>query len=303
MLGHNSAVRAVAVAADGQTFASGGEDGRLVVWNPAAGRKRPQLIFHRARAGPITAVALSADGPRAVGAWDSEQTARVWDAEMGNELFVLEGHDGAVTCVAFSPTEPMLATASRDGTVTLWDSVSGKRRCVLANGAKQVVAVAFSPDGQSLAAGLNTGAVVLWDVSTQQMRTTLQAHSSPARIVAFSPEGRSLVTAGLNEPVKLWDAATGEERLTIGESRAPGQNILGAAFTPDGGAVAVAVANVGLAGPSGAVQFWDAVTGTQLSVLPKTSPVSSIAFSADGSTMITGQTDGTLCRWSRVQDR
>ncbi|HVS38451.1 MAG TPA: WD40 repeat domain-containing protein [Gemmataceae bacterium] len=61
----------------------------------------------------------SPDGRRlATASWD--QTGRLWDAESGKPLAVLQGHTGQVVSVCFSPDGRRLATASGDGTARLW---------------------------------------------------------------------------------------------------------------------------------------------------------------------------------------
>jgi WD40 repeat protein len=49
----------------------------------------------------VTAVAFSPDGKCLAGA--SSDTVRLWETDIGQEVFVLRGHTGLVTAVAFSP--------------------------------------------------------------------------------------------------------------------------------------------------------------------------------------------------------
>jgi WD40 repeat protein len=66
-------------------------------------------------------VAFSPDGTRLVSA-NGDQTARVWDLDSGQHLYILKGHADEVTDVAFSPVGMQLVSASWDGTVKLWDA-------------------------------------------------------------------------------------------------------------------------------------------------------------------------------------
>ena len=67
----------------------------------------------------INAVAFSPDSQLVVTASDDE-TARLWYADTGQELYTLTGHRMAVTLATFSPDGKRVATASMDGTARVW---------------------------------------------------------------------------------------------------------------------------------------------------------------------------------------
>ena len=50
--------------------------------------------------------------------WD--QTAKVWDAETGKELFTLNGHNGNVSSACWSPDQKRLMTSGKDGIVQIY---------------------------------------------------------------------------------------------------------------------------------------------------------------------------------------
>ena len=76
-----------------------------------------------------------------------DKTARLWDAQSGQEIAVLTGHADWVRSAAFSPDGRRVVTASSDNTARLWDAQSGQEIAVLKGHADQVLSAAFSPDG------------------------------------------------------------------------------------------------------------------------------------------------------------
>ena len=70
-------------------------------------------------------VAFSPDGKRVL-TGSIDKTARVWDAETGQEKAVLMGHT-PVTSVAFSPDGKRILTGSDDKTARVWDAETGTR--------------------------------------------------------------------------------------------------------------------------------------------------------------------------------
>jgi WD40 repeat protein len=74
------------------------------------------LNGHNAR---LNSAVWSSDGQRIITAsWD--ETAKVWDANTGQELFTLTGHNGNVLSACWSPDQKRLMTSGQDGIVQIY---------------------------------------------------------------------------------------------------------------------------------------------------------------------------------------
>ncbi len=104
----------------------------------------------------------------------SDWTIEVWkitdteplrmDMDLGDPLWILKGHAGTVTSVAFSPSSKMLASGSADQRVRLWDLTTGKLLHTFSNHTNKISALAFTRD-DVLVSGSSDGTVFIWDLN------------------------------------------------------------------------------------------------------------------------------------------
>jgi hypothetical protein len=119
--GHASPVQAVAFAPDGGVLASGDRSGTVKLWNVASLAERDTLTAAEDKlfVEEVAAVAFSPDGETlavAVG-----RIVQLWDVASGRLGARLEGHEGNVKCLAYSPNGAYLASGGHDRMVRLWD--------------------------------------------------------------------------------------------------------------------------------------------------------------------------------------
>jgi predicted oxidoreductase (fatty acid repression mutant protein) len=113
---------------------------------------------------PIISAAFSADGKRVVTA-SRDRTARIWDAESGEEMAVLKGHTSRVSSAAFSADGRRVVTASQDSTARIWDADSGEEIAVLKGHTDSVLSAAFNADGKRVVTASFDDTAHIWDVT------------------------------------------------------------------------------------------------------------------------------------------
>jgi WD40 repeat protein len=295
----------VCFSPDGKRFASGGDDGRVKVWDVGAGR---ESLSFQVPSSIIRSVCFSPDGKHlAVGSEVYDKQARrlagdvtVLDTHTGQRALTLRGHTGAVACVCFSPDGKRLASGGGGwnvqgnkpfpGEVKVWDTRTGREVLPLKGHAGEVCGLCFSPDGRRLSSASSDGTVRVWDAVAR--RNSFISEAQTQGVVGglcFSPDGKRLATgwfdpkdvapSGSGWVVKVCDAGTGRAILSL-----PGHSnpITGVAFSPDGKRLASG------SGDS-TVRVWEAETGRQILTLRgHTSAVYSVCFSPDGKRLASG---------------
>jgi WD40 repeat protein len=244
----------------------------------------------------VLAVALSADG-QTVASGCKDGKLRLWKIATGESLAAPLAHKSAVKVVAFHPYEPLILAGCDDGTVTLWDLQTRTRRGPLLHHDGPLSSVAFSPDGESILTGSFDGTAKLWKTGTGEMigrPLDLESGRCPSRtkgvVAAFSPDGRSVVTSGGNIwQVKFWDARTTKYK---NRSFGAGSIVFSIAWCPGSNSILL-----GLMQNRVAMQR-EAETGRQIGLpLAHLGYVESVAYSADGRTIVTGAGDNCVRLW------
>ena len=261
--------------------------------------------------GRVNAVAVDESFTR-VAAGTRNGTAAVWQIEGGVRLFELRHNNQWVHDIAFSPDGELIATGSSDGRIRLFQSSNGQLISTVEAHPDSILSVAFSNDGQSIATSSYDKTVAIWDLSDPRsvlQQQKLQGHSWWVHDVAFSKDGQRIVSAGHDGKVIVWakqDADTTRFSI-LAEFTGHIGPVFAVTFSPDGKLVATG-------GHDKRLMVWDYARQDttsirdQLNGILATPPefrafdghraaIRSVAFSPDGTRLVSGSADNTLKVW------
>ena len=278
----------------------------------------PALRVFEGHADEVNAVALSADGKRAVSASD-DKTVRVWDMEGMLPPRVLQGHTDRVNAVAVSADGTRIVSASDDETVRVWDMEgivppqalsprgspamsasddnasnprSSQQRSspkTLSGHTDSVMAVAMTPDETKAVSGSKDSTLKLWNLGTGEEVRTFYGHKSGVRGVVVTPDGKRAISASYDSLLKVWDLESGKELLNL---RGHSSWVYAVAVAPDGKSCVSASRDQTL-------KVWNLETGQErLTLSGHTGYVRAVAVTSDGKSVISGSSDQTLNIWN-----
>ncbi|KIK99184.1 hypothetical protein PAXRUDRAFT_823013 [Paxillus rubicundulus Ve08.2h10] len=212
--GHYFDMNTLGYAPDGQTIATGGDDGKLKVWSVHSGFCFVTFSEHTA---PVMDVAFAKQGSILFSA-SLDGTVRAFDLiRYRNFRTFTSPAPVQFSALAVDPSGEVVAAGSTDSfEVFLWSVQTGKLLDVLSAHEAPISSLAFCPTGANqLASGSWDRTVRIWSVFGRSHAAETLTLPSDVLSVAFRPDGAEIAASTLDGQITLFDVRSSKQTNLI----------------------------------------------------------------------------------------
>lgn len=328
--GHTDVITSVVFSADGTQILSGSFDRTMRLWDVATGET---IRVFENDTGIVFDVAFAPDGSFVVSGHGDEFIAqnppegaerdrrvRVWDVETGRVRITFDpmsDASGWVRSVAISPDQEYILAAMWDsnvgGVIRVWEADSGLEARRLFGHSDLVTSVNVTPDSTRVVTSSWDRTVRVWDITTGIEEDRFEVFSDRLQDTAISQSGEYVSAfsgdIGGNEIQKERDQSSDtsvwlidlENRTQTDVFRGHQDWAWSVAVHPSGDFV---VSGSGPLSPQNTdtfesrIRLWNVNTTEEIFHSDvHSSTVEGLAFSSDGSNMVSGAWDGQIVLW------
>jgi WD40 repeat protein/class 3 adenylate cyclase len=214
-------------------------------------------------------------------------TAKLWDAQSGQEIRRFTSQTRGIGEVHFSPDGKYIITMSVDNSTIKWETATGQEVYRITTD-REIPWVAYSYDGKTIFTISGDNTIRRWDAESGKEIGIFLKMPDEVKSIYISPDDKYLLT--FSDTAQLWDLET---RRKIREFLLDPSTVypFATAFSPDG--------NFVLTGNNDGIAYlWDAKTGREVrKFIGHTSNIFDVAFSPDNKYVLTGGGDRTMRLW------
>jgi WD40 repeat protein len=293
--GHTDAIRALAFNPSGTRLASAGADRVVHIWDVTTGKLVAGPNPSARNGVAVSGQTLYSTAGTLLQAWDRDTGERAWPTD----------NSEPVHFVAVSPDGKRVATSGPTEVVKVWDAATKQVEATLTHTRGPIGSPVFSRDGRFLAtASVTDGLVWVWQMGVPEAILVVPeaADNSTLEALAFHPNNKYfavggldwLATSGADGALCVWDMEARDKVLTLEAG------VTAIAF--DAAGRYLAAGTFSQAGQS--VVVWDFEKEEKVFDLPgHHDRINAVAFSPDGSWLVSGGDDCTIRVWNVLTGR
>lgn len=264
----------------------------------------------RGHDGPLSAVAVSADGGRVATATTRRgEPVRLWDVTAPGLTNppLLTNHDGRVTHMATTDDGHWLITADDDGLIMRWDlTASDPPGSGVRMDGHTTAVEAMHLAGTWLVTGDAGGRIRLWNVAAKiPTQVDLPGHVGAVMGVAVTPDGTRAASVSDDGTGRIWTLAGGTPKRRVATMTRPEEMgvgpLLSVAISPDGKWVLTGASD-------GIAWLWEAGSNLPGRRAPPplmgkhSDAITHVGFSNDGAVAYTASNDDSVVLWDMTRE-
>eukprot|EP00703_Trepomonas_sp_PC1_P000896 JAP95710.1 WD domain, G-beta repeat-containing protein [Trepomonas sp. PC1] len=275
----NKPIRSIAFNNKQTQLCIGSDETSVLCWNLTPPIRSLKFIGHTA------AVTSTCFGQSVLVTGSADQTVRVWTPNVRGDSIFKKAHSKPIRSVDISRDQRHILTASDDKSIKLFD-IDLNFKCNFNGHMNWVRCAKFSADQRLVASVADDNTLRMFDVRTQNQIMCIgqdQGLTTQLRKLQFSEDGTFVAVCGLQD-VQLWDVRSSQ--LLQHYSCTSGQ-VNDVCF---GGGDKYMIA-----GTDQGLKILDVKRGRSLyTIKGHEGPVTSVAYSPDGSVIASGGQDGRV---------
>lgn len=196
---HKGKIFTALYSPDDLTVASGGDDGRIIVWD--AHRGTPIKII----TGHYGAVRSMFYHPSGSYLWSSGDDGLIikWDIKSGTPVSTTNAHKGPIRSITLSPEGHSYASAGDDGYVRIWNLKDNSVIHEFRPHINKINCIAYSPNGALLASGGSDCVIGILDIARKNLLNLPLGHQSKIRYISYRDNG-IIASIGEDYTARFW---------------------------------------------------------------------------------------------------
>ncbi|HEX2936652.1 MAG TPA: caspase family protein [Bacteroidales bacterium] len=205
LAGHTKMVLALGFSKNGEYLATGGIDGKAIVWNVETGSK-VNTFNYKDSSLAIFSVDISPDN-KLLATSDWAGNIVIWDIQTAKRLRTLTPHNGSTAYqIKFSTNGLYIISAGLDRKLKLIEIDTGEEIKTFTGHTGLVTSIQNHPSlDQFITAGMDN-TIRVWDFYSGLQIKKINAHEDGTYAACFDRSGKYIISGGNDNKAKLWDA-------------------------------------------------------------------------------------------------